>query len=88
MAKRRKKKASWEALNWDGYYRALGARIRKRRHELGLTQEDMIGYEFSARHYQQIEAGRPVTLTTLVRVCRALKCSPASVLRGLDKELG
>lgn len=28
---------------------------------------------FSARHFRQIEAGRPITVTTLLRVCEVLK---------------
>jgi len=35
----------------------------------GYSQEDMIGFGFSARHWQQVEAGRPITMTTLLRIC-------------------
>jgi hypothetical protein len=31
----------------------------------------MISFGFSASHWQQIEAGRPITLTTLLRICEA-----------------
>ena len=34
----------------------------------GLSQEDMISFGFSARHWQQIEAGRPITVKTLLRI--------------------
>jgi DNA-binding XRE family transcriptional regulator len=40
--------------------------MRKKR---GYSQEDMISFGFSARHWQQIEAGRPITVTTLLRIC-------------------
>jgi hypothetical protein len=36
-----------------------------------LSQEDMISYGFSVRHWQMMEAGRPITVITLLRVCEA-----------------
>ncbi len=51
------------------FFRALGKRIRELGKKRGLTQEDMISFGFSARHWQQIEAGRPIKVTTLLRVC-------------------
>lgn len=56
---------------------------RKRSH----SQEDMIGFGFSARHWQQIEAGRPITVTTLLRICEALEVNLVWVVRGLEKEI-
>jgi DNA-binding Xre family transcriptional regulator len=44
----------------------------------------MISFGFSARHWQQIEAGRPITLTTLLRVCDVLKVPIESMVRRLD----
>ena len=49
------------------YFRALGHRIRSYRMDRKLTQEDMISYGFSARHWQMIEAGRPITVFTMLR---------------------
>ena len=69
------------------FFRALGNRIRERRRKRGLVQEDMISYHFSTRHWQQIEAGRPITVTTLLRICKALKVSMADLVRGLDKQM-
>jgi DNA-binding Xre family transcriptional regulator len=40
---------------------------------------------FSARHWQQIEAGRPITLTTLLRICEALDVMLTGILAGLDR---
>ena len=54
---------------------------------LGLTQEDMIGHGFSARHWQQVEAGRPITLKTLVRACAAFDVLPSVILRATEKKL-
>lgn len=51
----------------------------------GHSQEDMISYGFSARHWQQIEAGRPITVSTLLRVCAVFKVSINSLVRGLDR---
>ena len=51
----------------------------------GFSQEDMISFGFSARHWQQIEAGRPITLTTLLRICEAFRVPAARLLQGLDK---
>lgn len=38
----------------------------------------------SARHGQQIEAGRAITVTTLLRICEAFEMPMAKVVRGLD----
>ncbi len=44
----------------------------------------MISFGFSARHWQQIEAGRPITVTTLLRICEVFRVPVARLLRGLD----
>ena len=68
----------------EEFFRALGKRIRDLRQRRGLTQEDMISFGFSARHWQQIEAGRPITVTTLLRVCDVFHTPLARLVRGLD----
>jgi hypothetical protein len=45
----------------------------------------MISFGFSARHWQQIEAGRPITVTTALRICEAFHVPVARLLQGLDK---
>ena len=55
--------------------------LRKRR---GFSQEDMISFGFSARHWQQIEAGRPITLTTLLRISDALETRVEKLVKGLQ----
>jgi hypothetical protein len=45
----------------------------------------MISYGFSAHHWQQIEAGRPITVSTLLRICAVFKISVEQFVRGLDK---
>ena len=51
----------------------------------GHSQEDMISYGFSARHWQQIEAGRPVTVATLLRICAVFEISLEHLVRDLDR---
>ena len=53
----------------------------------------MISYGFSVRHWQMIEAGRPITVFTLLRVCETfdipiekLVASVAHHLRKRQKE--
>jgi len=44
----------------------------------------MISFGFSARHWQQIEAGRPITVTTLLRIGEVFEITLASLVDGLD----
>ena len=69
------------------FFRLLGAQLRQQRLRLGWTQEDMIGHGFSARHWQQIEVGRPITLKTLVRACATFEILPSTVLRAAEGAL-
>jgi transcriptional regulator with XRE-family HTH domain len=73
-------------VNQQKFFRALGQRIRDLRKKRGYSQEDMISFGFSARHWQQIEAGRPITVTTLLRICDTLHVPMARLVRGLDKQ--
>jgi DNA-binding Xre family transcriptional regulator len=47
----------------------------------------MISCGFSARHWQMIEAGRPITLFTLLRICEAFETSPEKLVAGLAHHL-
>ena len=67
------------------FFRALGTKVRQLRKEHGYRQEDMISFGFSARHWQQIEAGRPITVTTLLRICEVFEIPMEKLVRGLDK---
>ena len=67
------------------FFKRLGKRVRELRRKRGHSQEDMISFGFSARHWQQIEAGRPITLTTLLRICEALEVRLNIILAGLDR---
>jgi hypothetical protein len=44
----------------------------------------MISFGFSARHWQQIEGGRPITVRTLLRIGEVFRVSLASLVSGLD----
>jgi transcriptional regulator with XRE-family HTH domain len=67
------------------FFRAFGQRVKKLRKSNGYTQEDMIGFGFSARHWQQIEAGRPITIRTLLRICDTFGIRAAPLIEGLDR---
>jgi len=69
--------------NEDRFARALGLRIKELRRKRGYTQEDMISLGFSARHWQQIESGRPITVRTLLRIAVAFKVPIERLVRGL-----
>ena len=71
----------------DKFFKALGQRIKELRRKRGYSQEDMISFGFSARHWQQIEAGRPITVTTLLRICETLEVNLVRLLRGLDTDV-
>jgi transcriptional regulator with XRE-family HTH domain len=70
------------------FFRALGHRIRTYRTERQLSQEDMISYGFSVRHWQMIEAGRPTTVFTLLRICDAFGLQPEQLVAGLQRKRG
>jgi len=81
---------SWNSTNSEvpdqaKFFDRLGERVRKLRKSKSLSQEDMISFGFSARHWQQIEAGRPITVTTLLRISEVFRLPVAQLLRGLDE---
>jgi transcriptional regulator with XRE-family HTH domain len=72
-------------VNQQKFFLRLGERIRELRNKRGHSQEDMISYGFSARHWQQIEAGRPITVSTFLRICAVFETSIDRLVRGLDR---
>lgn len=68
----------------DKFFRGLGMKVRELRKKHGYSQEDMISFGFSARHWQQVEAGRPITVTTLLRICEVFDISMSKLVCGLD----
>jgi DNA-binding NarL/FixJ family response regulator len=69
------------------FFKDLGRRIRALREQAGYSHADMNAFGFSTRHWQQIEAGRPTTTTTLLRICRAFKIKSEDLLRGLERDI-
>jgi transcriptional regulator with XRE-family HTH domain len=74
-------------LDATKFFEALGSRIRSIRRRKHYTQEDMISFGFSARHWQQIEKGRPITMKTLLRVTVALEVPLSALVRGLPRPM-
>jgi transcriptional regulator with XRE-family HTH domain len=72
--------------NQDQFFRALGVRVKQLRKKRGFSQEDMLSFGFSTRHWQQVEAGRPITVTTLLRICEVFAMPMSKMVQGLDKE--
>jgi len=70
--------------NQTAFFKGLGQRVRNLRKQKCFTQEDMISFGFSARHWQQIEAGRPITVTTLLRIGEVFEVSLSNLVDGLD----
>lgn len=62
--------------------KALRANLRRRRNELGITQEVAAErMQIAARHYQKIEAGElNLTLRTLCKLADALRTQPADLV--------
>ncbi|QQR81582.1 MAG: helix-turn-helix transcriptional regulator [Deltaproteobacteria bacterium] len=60
----------------------VGRNVRKARNNQKITQEQMRDLGFNYRYYQKIEAGEVnVTLDTLVKLSRALKCPITNFLK-------
>jgi transcriptional regulator with XRE-family HTH domain len=72
--------------NQETFFRALGTKVRELRKKRGYSQEDMLSFGFSTRHWQQVEAGRPITVTTLLRICEVFATPMSKLVQGLDKE--
>ena len=68
------------------FFAALGQRIQSLRKRRGYSQEDMISFGYTVRYWQRIEAGKPITLRTLLRICNILGTTAESVVRGLGPE--
>lgn len=66
------------------FFKGLGARIKKLREGSGESQEDMFSHGYSVRYWQKVEAGKPITLRTLLRICRIFSTPMSDVVRGLD----
>ncbi len=70
--------------NAEKIFQRLGERIKTLRLKQGLTQEKVseIG-DFGFRFYQRIEAGKPIHMKTVLRLCDTFKISLAELFKGL-----
>jgi transcriptional regulator with XRE-family HTH domain len=66
------------------FFKALGTRVRALRKQNGMTLDDVISYGFSARHWQQIEKGRKINVTTILRICALFQIPLAKLVCPLD----
>lgn len=73
--------------NQDQFFAALGVRVKGLRKKRDYTQEDMLSFGFSTRHWQQVEAGRAITVTTLLRICEIFEIPMSKLVQGLDKDI-
>lgn len=69
------------------FLRALGHKIRSCRMERQWTQEEMLSHGFSVRHWQMIEAGRPITVLSMLRICETFDILPDKLLEGLGQHV-
>ena len=65
------------------FFKKLGGRVKELQLKKGYSQEDKISFDFSARHWQQIEAGRQIIVTTLLRICDFLQVKLQSLVKGI-----
>lgn len=65
--------------------RSFGCRVRDRRKQLGISQEELADQCGLHRTYiGSIERGeRNVALLNILKICRALKAGPEELLRGI-----
>ena len=68
----------------EEFYKQLGRRVREFRKRAGHNQADMVAFGFSARAWQQIEAGQPIAVAMLLRVCKVFKIKLDDLLRSKD----
>jgi transcriptional regulator with XRE-family HTH domain len=66
------------------FFEGLGRRIKALRVRAGYSQEDMITHGYSVRYWQKVEAGKPITLRTLLRICLLFAVPMSEVVRDLD----
>ena len=66
------------------FFRRLGARVRQIRKDRGWSIDDMEVRGLRAKHWQQLETGRPITVETLLRICQALDVTLAFLVVDLD----
>lgn len=69
------------------FFKRFGHRLRQLREARDWSIDDMEVRGIGAKHWQQFEAGRPITVKTLLRVCEALNIKASVLLDGLDEDI-
>lgn len=70
-------------MEYSQAFKKLATRYKELRLHRGMVQEDVLEYDFSVRHYQQLEAGRPHSLTTFFRLSAMFEIQPETLIQGL-----
>ena len=70
-------------MSYEKEFKKLGQRYKELRCRLGMVQEDVLEHDFSVRHYQQLEAGRPHSLRTFVRIACMFSIKPEVLIKGI-----
>jgi DNA-binding XRE family transcriptional regulator len=76
-------KSSTAAENRAKFFKELGRRVRELRQKAGYRQADMVSLGFSMRQWQQIEAGRSISVTTAIRISEVFNIKLNDLVRGL-----
>ena len=82
--------ASTDQSRVEEVSKELGRRIRRRRKEVGWSQEELaLIAEIDRSYVGGIERGdRNISFTMLCRLCQALKCDVGSLTAGLPANTG
>ena len=70
-------------LEYKKEFQKLGKRYKKLRLQRGMVQFDVLEHNFSIRHYQQLEAGRPHSLITFFRLSEMFEVKPEDLIRDI-----
>ena len=68
------------------FFVSLGARLKQLREARGWRQEDMLTHGISLRHWQRIEAGKSITVTTLLKIADAFNVPPSDLIADLYRK--
>ncbi len=69
---------------FEKFFKSFDVRLRKLRKQRGWTQEDMLDYGFATRHYQRIEQGLQISMTTALRLAKAFGIKLSILIKGID----
>lgn len=69
--------------NDDPCWKKLGRRYKRLRQKRGIAIEDVVYYGFSVKDYQELEAGKSHTLTTLLKLAAMFKVKASALLKGI-----